>query len=192
MVKKIAVTGGIGSGKSTVINILTDAGYKVLSCDKITAELYEKRRVKLLLKKMFPTAVKGYFFPQIDRKIISAAVFNDKEKLNALTSAITPLVMDEVERRCKKLSGIVFVEVPLLFECNYQSRFDGVMVVMRDKESRIESVKTRSNLTKEEIVARMNSQVDYDSINLSPFVIVKNDRDFLSLKNTVLSLAKSF
>lgn len=191
MNKKIAVTGGIGSGKSTVIQILKDAGFKVLSCDKITAELYQTRKVKLLLKKMFPDAVKGYFFPKLDRKIISAAVFNDKNRLDELTSTITPLVIKEVERRTKTLSGTVFVEVPLLFECNYQNRFDQVWVVKRNKSSRIESVKTRSGLSEEQILSRITSQVDYDKLDLTPYIVISNDSGVDQLKNTVLNLANS-
>lgn len=191
MNKKIAVTGGIGSGKSTVIQILKEAGFKVLSCDKITAELYQTRKVKLLLKKMFPDAVKGYFFPKLDRKVISAAVFNDKNRLDELTSTITPLVIKEVERRTKTLSGTVFVEVPLLFECNYQNRFDQVWVVKRNKSSRIESVKTRSGLSEEQIVSRITSQVDYDKLDLTPYIVISNDSGVDQLKNTVLKLANS-
>jgi dephospho-CoA kinase len=191
MNKKIAVTGGIGSGKSTVIQILKEAGYKVLSYDKITAELYQTRKVKLLLKKMFPDAVKGYFFPKLDRKIISAAVFNDKNRLDELTSTITPLVIKEVERRTKTLSGTVFVEVPLLFECNYQNRFDQVWVVKRNKTQRIESVKTRSGLSEEQIVSRITSQVDYDKLDLTPYIVISNDSGVDQLKNTVLKLANN-
>lgn len=191
MNKKIAVTGGIGSGKSTVIQILKEAGFKVLSCDKITAELYQTRKVKLLLKKMFPDAVKGYFFPKLDRKVISAAVFNDKNRLDELTSTITPLVIKEVERRTKTLSGTVFVEVPLLFECNYQNRFDQVWVVKRNKSSRIESVKTRSGLSEEQIVSRITSQVDYDKLDLTPYIVISNDSVVDQLKNTVLKLANN-
>lgn len=191
MIKKIAVTGGIGSGKSTVINLLKDAGYNVLSCDNITAELYQKRRVKLLLKKMFPAAVKGYILPRVDRKIISAAVFNNKQKLDELTAAITPLVMKEVERRCKKLRGVVFVEVPLLFECGYQDRFNAVWIVMRDKTKRIEGVKARSGLTEEQVTARINSQVNYDKLDLTPYVIIHNVKDLDVLKDTVLAYAKN-
>lgn len=191
MNKKIAVTGGIGSGKSTVIQILKEAGFKVLSCDKITAELYQTRKVKLLLKKMFPDAVKGYFFPKLDRKIISAAVFNDKNRLDELTSTITPLVIKEVERRTKTLSGTVFVEVPLLFECNYQNRFDQVWVVKRKISNRIESVKTRSGLSEEQIVSRITSQVDYDKLDLTPYIVISNDSGVDQLKNTVLKLANS-
>lgn len=184
--KKIAVTGGIGSGKSTVSKILSDLGYVVLSCDKIVSDLYEKRKIKLLLKKIFPDAIKGFFNPTIDRASIARSAFNDKTLHTRLTNTITPIVMAQVEKACKKLSGVVFVEVPLLFECNYQDFFDAVIVVNRDKVARINSVKLRSNLTEQQIIERINNQVDYDSIDLSPYTVIIND-DLNTLKDKVLS-----
>ena len=80
--------------------------------------------------------------------------------------------------------------MPLLFECNYQNHFDGVIVVMRDKKARIESVKLRSNLTEEQILARINNQVDYDKKDLSSYIIIKNDSDINALKEKVLKIAK--
>ena len=68
--KLIAITGGIGSGKSFALSILKNEGFITLSSDIITAELYEKRKIKLILKKMFPSAVKGLFNLKIDRKEI--------------------------------------------------------------------------------------------------------------------------
>ena len=188
--KVIALTGGIGSGKSYALKVLESNGYQILSSDAIVCDLYEKRKIKLMLKKLFPTAVKGFFNPVIDRKQISSIVFNDNQMLIRLTDLITPLVMAEIEKRVKKLSGKIFVEVPLLFECSYQNNFDGVIVITRDKNSRIESVKKRSNLTEEHILKRMESQFDYQNADLTPYTVIDNDgnKDF---ENKILSVAKN-
>ena len=183
--KIIALTGGIGSGKSTVLNCIKDLGYPVLSSDAIVSDLYKTARVKRMLKKAFPTAVKGYLFPYIDRKELSRIIFNDGEKHALLPSMITPLVHSEIFSRAKKLNGLVFVEVPLLFECNYQNDFDQVIVVVREKRERIESVKQRSNLSEQEIIERMDKQVDYDKKDLSPFIVIANDGDEQCLKEKV-------
>ena len=188
--KMIAITGGIGSGKSVALSIIADAGYKTLTCDGITKDLYEKRKIKLKLKKLFPTAVKGFFNPQIDRKELSKIVFENQEQLKTLTDTITPLVMQEVLRRAKKIGQTVFVEVPLLFECGYEKYFDNVLVITRPLKERIESVKTRSNLTEEQIVARINAQVDYQQKDLSPYTVITNDGDQVVLKEKVLSSVK--
>ena len=187
----IAVTGGIGSGKSTALEILSSAGYPVLSSDQIVKDLYEKRWVKKILKRIFPTAVSGFFHLAVDKKKIAELAFNDKKLHKELTDAITPLVLKEILIRTENLSGKIFVEVPLLFECGYQNQFDGVLVIVRDKTQRIESVKTRSNLTEKEIIARMNDQVDYDAFDLSPFAVIVNDGELDALKQSVLAFAKN-
>ncbi len=191
MAKKLfAITGGIGSGKSSVLSILKDAGYDTLSSDRIVSKLYKTHRVKLLLKETFPSAVSGEKRLTLNRAEISKQVFVDKNKHELLTKTITPLVLDEILKKAKRTNKPLFVEVPLLFECDYQGYFDNVLVVMRDKNARIESVKTRSNLTEQEILSRMKNQVDYDKKDLSSYIVIKNDSDIITLKNTVLKIAK--
>ena len=190
-VKLIAITGGIGSGKSTVTTMIKDMGFTTLSCDAIVTELYQKRKVKLLIKKHFPTAVKGFLFPKLDRKELSSIVFKDREKLQVLTNLITPIVLDEIINRAKKLTGKVFVEVPLLFECEYQNKFDLVIVVMRALEQRVESVKKRSSLTEEEVLARVNSQVNYDTLNLSNYIVIENNLSVEILKERVINIIEN-
>ncbi len=189
--KLIAITGGIGSGKSLALLILSSEGYQTLSSDAITAELYEKRKIKLILKKMFPDAVKGFFNLKLDRKRVSDIVFNNKEKLELLTATITPIVIEEIKKRAKKLDGTVFVEVPILFERGYQKDFDQVIIITRLKESRIESVKVRSKLSEDEILSRINNQFDYERADLSPFITISNDGDENELKQKILKIAKN-
>ncbi len=188
----IAITGGIGSGKSLALSTLQENGYAVLSSDKIVTSLYEKRKIKLLLKSLFPTAVTGKIKLNVDRKIISACVFNDHEMLKKLTDLITPLVMEEILKRYKKAKTSVFAEVPLLFECGFEKHFDQVIVVMRDTNARIESVKSRSNLSEEQIVARMNAQFNYDNNDLSKHIVVNNNGAKERLKQKILDIAKEF
>jgi dephospho-CoA kinase len=191
MTKKLfAITGGIGSGKSSVLAILKDAGYKTLSSDQIVSELYKTHKVKCLIKEMFPSAVSGEKRLTLNRAEISKQVFVDKNKHALLTNAITPLVLDEILKKAKRTNKPLFVEVPLLFECDYQNYFDGVIVVTRDKKARIESVKMRSNLTEEQILARIKNQVDYDALDKTPYTIINNDGDILTLKEKVLKIAK--
>ncbi len=187
----IAITGGIGSGKSTVLNLLRKLNYTVFSSDEIVTELYQTRKVKKILKGLFPNAVNGLMFLSVDRKAIAKEVFSDKAKHLALTNAITPLVLEEIKKRTQKIDGACFVEVPLLFECNYQTFFDGVWVIVRSLEQRIESVITRSNLTREQVLSRIKNQVDYDAIDLAPYTVIKNDGTEQDLKSTVTDLLKN-
>lgn len=189
--KVIALTGGIGSGKSTALKIIKNAGFQTVSSDEMVTLLYQKNSVKRKLKKLFPDAVSGRVFLSIDRKKIAEKVFFDKALHKKLTDFVTPLVFNEIFKVARKVKGVLFAEVPLLFECNYQNAFDGVIVITREKSARIEAVKTRSNLTKQEILARMENQIDYEKQDFSGFVVIENDGDFVSLKNKLEKFLKT-
>ena len=191
----IGLTGGIGSGKSAAIAALQENGYKTVSCDDVTRELYKKRKTLKILRGEFPSAIKGRIFLKADKKEIARVIFSDKEKYDFLNRFLTRETFDIAYRRAEKLAkkgGTVIVEVPLLFENNLQNRFDKVIVITRDKEKRIASVKARSNLSEEEIISRMNAQVDYDKLDLSAFTVIKNDGNISDLAAAVLKAVKSF
>lgn len=186
--KIIALTGGIGSGKSQALNILNSLGEQTLSCDVITAQLYDRQDVANALIKVFPhCCVNG----MPDRKKIASVVFTDKQKLKWLTDFLTPLVLDECLKIAKQLGGKVFVEVPLLFECNAQDKFDGVIVITRRLDSRVKSVMERSNLTEEQVYERIHSQFDYQNADLSPYTVVSNDGTLDELKEQLIYLLKT-
>lgn len=187
----IAITGGIGSGKSTVLKIIKEAGEQVLSCDEITSNLYKTHALKETLKKLFPSAVSGEKRLTVNKKRISELCFDDDDNYKKLTDAVTAQVFNKAMRRAKKSSAPrVFIEVPLLFEYGLQNYFDKTIIVMRDKKSRIESVKLRSNLNEAEIINRMNRQFDYDKANLSDYIIINNDGTASDLKKSVHAILK--
>ena len=80
----IGLTGGIGSGKSAALNALKENGYKTVSCDDITRELYKKRKTLKKLRGEFPSAIKGRLFLKADKKEIARIVFSDKVKYDFL------------------------------------------------------------------------------------------------------------
>ena len=188
--KLIAITGGIGSGKSLVLETFNELGYPTLSSDKIVKELYKTPKVKRLIKSIFVDAVKGEKRLRIDYKTLTELAFSDKENNEKLTKAITPLVLNEILRKTKKVNKTTFVEVPLLFECGFEDKFDKTIVVLRDKNKRIESVKTRSNLTKKQIEDRMAFQVDYDKKDFSNYIVIVNDKGKEEIEKNVYKLEK--
>lgn len=189
--KLIAITGGIGSGKSLVLETFNELGYPTLSSDKIVKELYKTPKVKRVLKSIFPSAVKGEKRLRIDYKTLTELAFSNKENNQKLTKAITPLVLDEILRKAEKLNKTTFVEVPLLFECGFEKKFDNAIVVLRDKNERIESVKTRSKLSEEQVRKRMAFQVDYDKKDFSKFIVMVNDKGKDDLIKAVFELEKN-
>ncbi len=182
MNKRIAITGGIGSGKSTALKTLEELGQKTLSSDQIVCELYRKRKFKKMIREYFPSAITGKLKLTLDRKELARVAFSTIENHQLLTLLITPLVMERIEKLTAKKKGLYFVEVPLLFECEYQGVFDGVWVITRPLEDRIASVKTRSNLSESEILERIRKQVNYDKIDLSAYTVIENNGDKENLK----------
>jgi dephospho-CoA kinase len=179
------VTGGIGSGKTEVLKIIKELGFNVISCDELTHELYQLRSVKKRIKQIFPSAVKGKLFLNVDKAEISKQAFSDEKKYSMLTSFLTELVFTTALKKAKKNRAVTFIEVPLLFEMKKQDFFDGVLIVKRDKNLRIESVKMRSKLSQEEIEKRINRQVDYDSLDTTKYIVISNDSDVNNLKEKV-------
>ncbi len=158
---KVAITGGIGSGKTTVLNCIKEMGYPVFSCDSIYNDVVLSENYIKSIKQIFPSAVKN---GQLQRDILSKIVFDDllaREKLNAISH---PLIMKELYKRMENAdANIVFAEVPLLFEGNYEKEFDKVIVIQRDLKERISSVKNRDGLNETSIQKRMEAQFDYFS-----------------------------
>lgn len=191
----IGLTGGIGSGKSAALRALKKNGYKTVSCDDITREIYRRRSTLKKLRAEFPSAIKGDKVLTVDKKEISRIIFADKEKYAFLTEFLTKKTFDIAMRRAAQYAeknGVAIVEVPLLFENNVQSAFDKVIVITRDKAERIAAVKKRSDLSEEEILSRINKQIDYDNVDLSAFAVIKNDGEVSDLAAAVLTAVKSF
>lgn len=178
----VAITGGIGSGKTFFTEMLKSKGFSTLSCDDIAREIFEDRSMKKQLKKLFPSTVSGKIFLKVDRKKLSDIVFIDKEALIRLNAITHPIIIDKTIKAAKRMPSPVFVEVPLLFESDYIHLFDKVIVITRDKRERIKSVMERSDLSEEEVLNRMANQVDYDSMDLSQYIVVKNDGNEETLK----------
>lgn len=157
--KRVAVTGGLGSGKSAALSLLKARGYPVFSCDEIYAELATEESYLSALSDLFPGSVKEGV---LDRAALSRVVFSDEEARKRLNALSHPLVM---ERLLGQMKGpLSFAEVPLLFEGGFEGLFDETIVVLRNKEARLRAVEERSGLTREEALARMAAQYDYSRL----------------------------
>ncbi|MGN1234761.1 MAG: dephospho-CoA kinase [Christensenellaceae bacterium] len=183
--KRIAITGGIGSGKSAAAAIIKEAGYPVFSADEEYASLLSDAGFVKKLDEEFSVAPGGI----LDKKKLSSIVFSDREKLARLNQLSHPLVM---ERLLSKMTApLSFAEVPLLFEGRFSALFDGVIVITRDKAQRIASVMQRSRLSEEEVLSRMKNQIDYESYDLSAHTVIKNDGTLEAFRQKVLCAIQS-
>ena len=183
---KIAVTGGIGSGKSTVCQIIRQMGYSVLSCDAVYADIV---RDKAFIQKLANEFGDEILLSDggLNRKKLSEIVFCDKAKLKRLDEITHPAIFEEMYRRAEG-KGLTFFEVPLLFEGGYQKLFDCVVVVVRNKEKRIAEVMHRDGLSIDEVCRRIDNQFDYDNAQLGAYYVLNNDNDMPHLKQEVENL----
>lgn len=119
----IAVTGGICTGKSSVLEVLEEAGVPVFSCDSEIREVKNKNKsIQDKIRKLFPEA-------NGDNKIIAEIIFNDKFKKQELESLLYPELEKSKSRFLKENEGkIVFVEIPLLYEHGKENEYDKVIV----------------------------------------------------------------
>ncbi len=175
--KTIGLTGGIGTGKSTVSNYLKNRGCIILDADDISRRMTDKESPALV-------EIADHFGSHLilkdgnlDRKALGNIVFNDKQKLDKLQSIITDKVVEEINRnlvtlKAEKCDKIVVIDAPLLFECGMESLADENWLVSADLDVRIKRVMKRDKLSKEEILSRISNQMSQeDKEKLSQFIL---------------------
>ncbi len=192
MKKKIAITGGIGSGKTTVMRYLENKGYPVFSCDDIYKQIIHTDEYVKEMAKEFPSAVKD---GQVDRRALAALIFSDVEKREKLNGIAHPLIIKELLKQMEASnSSLVFAEVPLLFEGGFEGLFDESIVLLRKRENRMQSVAVRDSLSRGEIEARIKSQFSYDTENGKEYLkkigayVLTNDASVVELNEKVENL----
>ena len=185
--KKIAITGGIGSGKSTVAKFIAEQGFTVLSCDKIYSELLQNENFVLMLAKEFGDILTAD--NKLDRVKLSSIVFSDKAKLQKLNSIAHPLIMEEALKQMAG-AGIYFCEVPLLFEGGFEKLFDEVIIVLRNRDERISYAAKRDKKSEEDIEKRVNNQFDYQKTDLTKYYVMHNDYKLSDLQEKTLKIIK--
>lgn len=178
---KIAVTGGIGCGKSLAICLFKEFGIKTVSCDDLSRDIYKDDAVKNEVVEAFGESVLTAG-GKISRKKLSDIVFADKKKLSMLNAIAHPAIIEKMNAFLDAQEGIAVAEVPLLFECGLESSFDIVIVIIRPLNERIKSVCIRSNMTEDEVVKRIQNQFDYENLDKTTHTIIYNDGDVDKLR----------
>lgn len=155
----IAVTGGIGSGKSVVCNILKASGYSVYNCDDEARRIMDTYPLiwDQLCTRIHPDAVRGGV---VDRPLISSIVFNDTEKLSALNAIVHKAVEDDLKLWCTSNgnSSVLFVETAILYQSGLNRMVEANWEVTAPEELRISRVMQRNNLSREAVIARIKAQ----------------------------------
>ncbi len=190
--KKIAITGGIGSGKSTVCKILKALGFSVYSCDEIYKEIIESPEYIQQIQGIFPQVV---IENHIDRQKLAQLVFSNERYRKELNAVAHPLIMKTLLEYMKNTDNpLVFAEVPLLFEEKLEHYFDEIWVVLRDFNARVESAMNRDQCDREAVLNRIRAQYDYEDKNALTYfhninaVIIENNKDENALKEQLKAL----
>jgi len=177
---RIGLTGGIGSGKTTVAKIFEKLGIPVYYADDSAKRLMNTDAgLKASIIKNFGEA--AYKEGELDRKYLAGIVFNDKEKLERLNSLTHPVTITDAEHWIKKqTSPYIIKEAALLFESGAARYLDHVIGVYAPQHIRVKRIMDRDGLSVEEVMKRINRQIDEEiKIKLCDFVIINNEQQLV-------------
>jgi dephospho-CoA kinase len=179
MTRVIGLTGGIGSGKSTVSQFLAELGAEIVDADKIGHMSYLPGTDSW--RELVKTFGKGILTEDntIDRKKLAAIVFNQPEKLKLFNSIVHPRMYRIAEQQIEELrrKGVkeIILDAPILFEANWTPLADEVWVVVADEGHVIKRASSRSGLSEAQIKARIRAQMsDEERIKRANAVIYNN------------------
>ena len=187
--KIIGLTGGIGSGKTTVLKM-----FKELGCATYVADIEAKKLMNSnkelvnQIKQLFGD--EAYIENKLNTVYIAEIVFNDKVKLTALNALVHPVVRDDFKNFVNKsTSKIIIYEAAILFESGSDTLCDFIITVATDIDERIERILKRDGVSKAQILERMQHQLnDETKVKKSDFVI--NNSDIFNTKEQVSTIYK--
>ena len=176
---KIGITGGIGSGKSTVCTIFQILGIPVFNADIEARKLYDEPQVKEAIILAFGDIM----YPQgvFDKKAMADLVFQSTDKLKQLNELLHPLVQIQFDTWLQQQeSPYAIKEAALLIEAGSYQQLDALILVTCPMNKRIERVMKRDRVTEDEVLARINKQLsEEDKRALCQYEIINDDRQLL-------------
>ena len=187
----IGLTGGIGTGKSTVSQILKEKKFPVIDLDIISHEVIKFPKVVEKIVENFGKEVLEYNNTGnwiVSREKLGRVIFGNREKRLILNSVMHPeilRIMREKILECKKENKIIFVEIQLLFEVQWEKEFDYILLVSAEKETQIKRILSRDNRSKEEALSIINSQMPLDEKKKRSDYVIENDGNSQDLEKKV-------
>lgn len=174
--KIIGITGGIGSGKSTVSREFESYGAEIIDADAISRSITLKNGLAYReIVDFFGTDIicsSG----EIDRKKLAGIVFSDSEKLEVLNNITHKYIFEEMENRISaSKNDLVILDVPLLFSSDFKIECDIKIVVVADLENRINRVIQRDNTDRISVENRINSQLSDEEMKKLADIVIEND-----------------
>jgi dephospho-CoA kinase len=177
---KLGITGGIGSGKTSVCKVFMVLGIPVFSADLKASEIMENnpeitRRLNSITGKDL------YSSGSLDRKQLASLIFNNLPLLEKVNSLIHPVVFDNFNNWAEEQSApYVIMEAAILFESGAANLMDKTIAIAAPVNERVERVIKRSSLTREQVLERIRNQMDDESrIKLSDYVLYNSENDMI-------------
>ena len=173
----VAITGGIGSGKSTFAEYLAEQGFIVLSADDISKDILanDPEVRKDIIKEFGDLAYSG---KKVNKEFLAREVFSDPVKLKKINSILHPRVREEINSISKehfKTSDIVFVEAALIFESKMEKMYNHIVLIVADKDIRKKRVKSTGKISEKDFLKRDENQLDDETkMKKADFVFINN------------------
>ncbi|NRD21158.1 dephospho-CoA kinase [Winogradskyella eckloniae] len=172
----VGLTGGIGSGKTTVLNYFKSLGVPVyIADDEAKALMHRSKVIRRKLIHLF--GEEAYKDNALNKAFLASKIFNDKGLLEKMNAIIHPKVASHFKRWLKKQDALyVIKEAAIIFENNLEHQYHYIITVIADEDIRIQRVIKRDQSSEKKIKAIINNQLsDAEKIRKSDFVIVNND-----------------
>lgn len=177
---KVGLTGGIGSGKTTVATIFKTLGVPIYEADKEARRLMETNNeiISALIQKY---GQEIYINNKLNRTLLSEIIFKNSDELKHVNQIVHPVVRDDFMRWSEEQkTTYVIEEAAILFESDSDSIMDFVITVTAPESTRIERVKERDNLDKKQIIARINNQLPEETkVSWADFVIYNDNEQLI-------------
>jgi len=192
MTKVIGLTGGIGSGKSTVSQCLAELGAVIIDADKVGHEAFEPNTEAW--REVAATFGRQILTPsgEIDRKKLGEIVFNNPEALSRLNQIMHPRMHDmmkaQIEEYRRQGVDVVVLEAAVLIEANWTSLVDEVWVTVAPEDAVVERLRKQRGLVEEQTLARIRSQLSSEERAKHADVVINNDGKLEEMKAKVKEL----
>ncbi len=186
----VGLTGGIATGKSTVVRMLVGKGARVIDHDGLVHTLQEPGQpVWQRIVEAFGRDILGAD-ERIDRKRLGSLVFDDEQRRRTLEGIVHPAVLEEAQRRRDEIAhedgqAIVLSDIPLLLEVGMKDLFDLILLIYAPPDIQIRRVMKRNNLSREEALSRLKSQMPIDEKLKFADLVIRNDCTMRDLEKRV-------
>ena len=190
----IGVTGGIGSGKSYICRIISSLGFPVYNCDAEAKKLMNTNKHIINSLKQLIGENSYDSEGNLNKPIITQFLFANEENAHKINSVVHPVVKEDFRSWASAQNAdLIFMESAILFESGFIDVVDNVITITAPPETRIERTIRRDNTTREQVIARMNQQMqDEERVRLSDYIICNNTNDNVEqqIKTIIETLSK--